>query len=204
MKELHKPFSKEIAFFSSVTPVYGVTLLLLLMSIKPYLPQFNSPAYALTPTIQSAVEKKNLPPKKIISGKPISIHIPKLDLNKEVLPGQYDSKTGIWRISDIGVHFAELSSRINDSSGNSLLYAHNNKWAFGLLYLLEKGDIVEVKTDSGYNFRYIFSHSGDYEPSDTSLFAYSGPPILTLQTCSGYFNEYRHLYTFNLSKVEKI
>jgi hypothetical protein len=38
-------------------------------------------------------------------------------------------------------------------------------------------------------------------PEDTSILNYKGPSMLTVQTCSGSFFEYRQLFSFKFNRL---
>lgn len=195
---------KRAQFISSVTILYGVTLFLLLQSVLPLFPGSNATAQVQN---SFAVVSPALPRTKeivVLSGKPIKITISALAINKEVLPGVYDSTNNTWVVSDSGAHYAGPSVPPNDQSGSTLIYGHNNKFTFGPLQYLEPGDLVQVITDNNLQFTYVYVARNDFSPSDTSIFDYAGPPTLSLQTCTGWLNEIRSLYTFNLQKVDKL
>lgn len=200
---------RKARYISSVSIVYGITLLLLWSGFNPFILRLFpvAEAHQTNQVVKPPQENStDFEPKAAIvrSGVPKSISIPNLPLDKEVLPGIYDSSKGTWNLSDVGVHYAYPSVPLNDFGGNTLLYAHNNRLAFGRLYLLKKGDKALMHTDNGYLFTYTYVSSRDYQPEDTSIFTYQGPPTLTLQTCTGYFNETRRLYSFTLDSVEKL
>ena len=200
---MQSKIAKKLKFSSSVTILYGVTLLLLWQSLVPVISPNNSKVQA-----QASIITYVQPPKpvviNILSGIPVHINIPELRINKPVLPGAYDSTTNSWVVSDSGVHFAEPSSPANDHAGNTLIYGHNNKWTFGPLMHLTPGDIVEVTTDNNLKFTYVYKNVINFEPTDTSIFDYKGLPKLSLQTCTGWLNQIRSLYQFDFVKVEKI
>lgn len=196
---------KKVRYFSSVTALYVVTLLLLWQGLSPFVSLPSSDKIQAQAEIPKTIPVTDTAPEKVVqSGVPKRITIPKLNLDKEVLPGVYDTASQSWNVSDIGVHYAELSQPVNDSAGNTLIYAHNNRLAFGRLFILEPGDTVLIETANNLLFTYVFNSADDFDPQDTTLFTGTDSPTLLLQTCSGYFNEYRRLYSFSLQSVEKL
>jgi LPXTG-site transpeptidase (sortase) family protein len=166
---------------------------------------YVQPARALDSTQQFLPEltvKKPMPIEKtVIIGKPMRITIPSLNIEKDIIDGVYNSEQKTWNVEGRSVHYALPTRMANDSDGNTLLYGHNNKHVFGSLKNLSAGDLVQIFTENNKVFTYKFLHKSDYVPSDTSIFNYSGPPILTLQTCSGPLNEFRSLYLFKFEGV---
>lgn len=140
----------------------------------------------------------------IAQGEPKEIEIPSVGLHKTVQPGEYDRKHKTWTLSDDGVHYANESPMPNELFGATLLYAHNNKYAFGKLTHLPDDAKVFVRTSNGYEFVYSFVHQQSHTPNDVGIFSYRGDPLLVLQTCGGSWNEVRDLYTFQLDSVRKI
>jgi LPXTG-site transpeptidase (sortase) family protein len=137
-------------------------------------------------------------------GMPKRLVIPSLNFDRDILKGEYDAAKNTWNVSGTGVHFAYPTSQPNDYSGNTLIYGHNNKNVFGPLKKIKSGDIVEVITSNNLKFTYTYDKYEELEPGNVSIFFYEGDPVLTLQTCSGYWNEIRRLYTFKYVKVEQV
>ena len=201
---MHLKILKKAQYISSVTSLYGVTLFLLFQSVLPLLPVSTATAQVQNSV---AITSPALPYTKevvVLSGKPVKLTIPSLFINKEVLQGVYDSTNNTWVVSDAGVHYAGPSAPPNDQSGSTLIYGHNNKFTFGPLQYLEPGDLAQVITENNLVFTYVYAVRNDFSPSDTSIFDYKGAPTLSLQTCTGWLNQIRSLYTFNLQKVDKL
>lgn len=189
----------------SVTCVYAVTLIALWFSVSPVI--FESGASAQNQdynllNMSYVARIKKPAPKAVISGKPFKISIPSIGLNKTIEDGVYNSEQSTWTLYGKSIHYALLSAPANDFEGNTLLYGHNNKNVFGNLKKIQVGDKVDIITDNNKIFTYKFSEKTDFSPTDTSIFDYSGTPLLTLQTCSGRFNEIRSLYMFKFESVE--
>lgn len=197
---------QKISQISSVIVVYGVTLLALWQGLKPFFPALDLSArpVAASPYVQQPAKKPDTAIAKKLSGTPASLVIPAINFDREVVPGIYDEQKKSWHIYPRDIHFATTSQPANNHSGSTLIYAHNNRYAFGSLKKLQTGDEAKLMTDNGYLFTYQLEHTSDHHPLDTSIFAYSGEPLLTLMTCSGAFNEIRMFYTFKLLDVEKL
>ena len=91
----------------------------------------------------------------------------------------------------------------NNHDGNTFIYGHNNKYVFGRIKSLQPGQKAIVYTANNYMFTYSYLSNVVVEPGDTSVFDYTGPPILTIQTCSGNWNEKRQMYTFKFQNINK-
>jgi LPXTG-site transpeptidase (sortase) family protein len=144
------------------------------------------------------------PSEEDISGKPATIIVPSQNINLPVADGIYDSKSGGWTLSNDKAQFALISVNANNHTGNTFIYGHNSAKIFQRLADVKPGDTAEVITDNGYLFTYKYRRSIDVTPRDTDIFRYQGPAILTLQTCSGLWDQTRQLLTFDFVKVDKI
>ncbi len=142
------------------------------------------------------------PPKAITVGKPVRLTITRLNIDLPIEDGIYNPEDGSWSLSGYHAQFAYPSAPANDSEGNTFIYGHNNKNVFGPLKKIEEGDMVQIFTDNGHVFSYKFEDAVNVKPDDTSVFSYKGPPILTIQTCSGNWNEWRRMFRFSFVKVE--
>lgn len=155
----------------------------------------------LTPTeVQIAPDQT----KETIAGKPASIIVPSQNINLQVADGVYNQNNGAWTLSNDKAHFALISQNANNQAGNTFIYGHNSNRVFQKLGNVKVGDVAEILTDNGYRFTYKYRRSVDVSPRDTDIFRYQGPAILTLQTCSGLWDQNRQLLTFDFVKVEKI
>jgi hypothetical protein len=139
-----------------------------------------------------------------ISGRPVRIVIPASGVDLPVDPGYYNVATGEWTLSGYHAQFAMMSSLANDQGGDTFIYGHNNNYVFGALrhHTPLPDATALVYTDNGHVFTYSFISSSSFVPTDTSVFTYSGPPMLTIQTCTGGLNEWRTMYKFRFIGVQ--
>jgi len=137
----------------------------------------------------------------ILSGYPIRISIPSLVLDLAVIDGIYDWQSQTWTLSSDKAHFATLTTLPNNQEGNTFIYGHARHQVFASLSELEIGATATITTDNGLHFTYRLQYVTETDPNDDSLFSYEGPPILTLQTCSGFWYQNRQLFTFSLVEV---
>jgi len=131
------------------------------------------------------------------------MRIPSLNLELPIDEGFYNESDSTWTLSGYNAHFAMPTMLANNQEGNTLVYGHNNKYVFGPLNKLQPGAQLEIRTDNGHMFYYTYESAVSVQPDDLSVFTYEGPPILTLQTCTGNWNELRTLSTFSLTRVIK-
>lgn len=142
-------------------------------------------------------------PEPTVSGIPTEISVPSLGIHLTVEPGTYDRATDSWTLSGLNAHFATFTRPANNGGGNTFIYGHNNKHVFGPMKSIAAGAEVKVLTDIGNTFYYTLESTRTTDPSDVSLFTYTGAPILTVQTCTGVWHEQRQLYTFKLQRFEE-
>jgi LPXTG-site transpeptidase (sortase) family protein len=140
----------------------------------------------------------------IIKGAPRHIAVPSLGIDVDVLDGAYNTRTGEWTLSEETAFYGTPTELINSDSGNTLVYGHNSDKIFGKLLQITSGAEVIVTTDNGYKFTYIYQTTEAVEPTDVHALEYSGTPRLTLQTCSGVWNQTRQMFYFGLKSYDKI
>lgn len=140
--------------------------------------------------------------KDVISGQPSHITLPRLNISVDIEPGYFNASTQSWTLSDTKAQFATMTSQPNTASGNTYIYGHNRSAVFSSLHKAVPGDEAIVTTTNGHAFTYKLVSSKDVLPTDVSLFDYKGKPILTLQTCSGIWDQYRGLFVFDLEGVK--
>jgi len=166
-----------------------------------YLFHITPPAMAMAPTsTHSAVKPKPVAAK---SGTPTRIVIPGIGVDVSVGVGSYDPSDGTWTLDDTQAFYADASVPANDNNGVTLIYGHARRAVFGRLGEIAEGSDATVYTDSGYTFRYTYASKQDVSPSDTSIFKNDGAPTLVLQTCSGPWDAYRTLVSFQLTGTQK-
>lgn len=140
--------------------------------------------------------------KSVKSGIPTKLSIPSLQLTLPVQLGIFNPD-GSWTLDDHSAFYATPSVPVNDSKGTTLLYGHNTKQVFANLKNLQPGAELIITTDSGFTFTYAYSFVSDVTPEDISIFNASNAVNVTLQTCSGPWDQLRSMYTFNFKTVVK-
>lgn len=133
---------------------------------------------------------------------PLRIQINRLGIDLAVAKGYYNPDTAAWTLGNNEAFFAVGSAEINTEKGNTLIYGHNNKTAFDKLLDVKNGDEVRITGADGHVYIYNFRYAQDVKPNQTSLFGYNGRPILTLQTCSGFWYQNRRLSVFDYVRME--
>jgi len=189
-------------YYSSVTGLYLVTLLLAWVLFRPF--GSTAPALAASPNPSLGTRPLVLPLRTLVTGTPSRLVIPSIGKDLEIEPGRYDAASQTWSISASNAHYALPSMTANNVRGQTLIYGHYNLDVFYQLTRLQPGQTAELHTNNGHIFSYEYREVRRYDPSDVSVFQSDGPPILALQTCSGSFNEYRDIYYLFLVKVDGI
>ncbi len=169
-------------------------------SIQAFKGVFGKDAPQLTQPLVAAKTDHNVP---YITGNPTRLFIEGLGIDLQVVPGVYDQKTKNWSLSLDKAHFADVTAKPNNKSGNSFIYGHNRKGVLNSLSSIQMNQEARAYTDNGLIFIYMFVGAVEVSPNDTSIFNYQGEPILTIQTCSGSFYQNRQLFTFKLKDVIK-
>ncbi|MDB5162451.1 MAG: peptidase sortase [Candidatus Saccharibacteria bacterium] len=138
---------------------------------------------------------------KINLGIPTRVVVASMNIDLPVRTGSYDQASNTWTLDTQSAFYADRSVPVNDSNGTTLIYGHARQGLFAMLPNISTGATAEVYTDTGKIFSYSFSSNHQVTPDDTSVFVDSGAPILALQTCSGPFDTYRTLVSFNFTGV---
>lgn len=189
---------RKVKFYGSVGALYALTLLFALQA-------FNIQIFKPAPVNSAMVFAETPPPpppeRVVIAAKPVRIVSERIGLDLPVSDGVYDPVKQTWTLSDNHAHFATLSAVPNDFQGNTLIYGHNYDWVFGILEYLRPGDTLQLYGEDGRVFQYVYQDTQKLTPEDNSVFRYDGVPSVTVQTCSGRFNESRQMYNFILEKV---
>lgn len=188
---------KKVRFYGSVSALYALALFFAFQAFDVSLFQQASPpvnAKAAAPVAAS-------PEIKIISAKPARIVISSVKINLPVSDGTYDPAKKSWTLSDNHAHYAVPSVMLNDYQGNTLIYGHKYDWVFGNLKALKPGAAMQIVGDNGKVFTYVYESTQPLKPDDNSVFRLDGKPTVSVQTCSGRWNEIRQMYNFRLDKV---
>lgn len=179
-------------------PILGLVLVIA-GAVGLWLPQSFADAQPISATQSAPVPTPSVKASSfVISGHPSRIRIPNQNIDIEVIDGIYNPQAKTWTLTPDKAQFAVMTPEPNNSAGNTFIYGHNTKQVFARLLSAKAGDLAIVETSNGHKFTYQLNSSRQTVPTDDSLFEYQGPPILTLQTCSGANFQYRYLLTFQL------
>jgi LPXTG-site transpeptidase (sortase) family protein len=170
----------------------------LLLSSPHFIRQWKSKS--VKPAFNTSQEHAATRP-ATVSGTPTHIDIPSVDISVDIEPGYYNKQHQTWTLSTTKAEYATITPTANNGGGNTFVYGHNRWAVFYKLLKVQPGDTAIVTTANNHTFTYKMTGQKVTQPTDSSLFRYQGPPILTLQTCSGLWYQNRSLFIFNLEKV---
>lgn len=140
-----------------------------------------------------------------VNTQPTAIAVPQLSLSLPVELGVYNNKNATWSISDKAAYYAQPTSRLTNTGGQTVLYAHNKNNLFGKIKQLNPGGIVVITDDKNQQWIYTLQSSKKVSPANTEVM-YETPasPKLVLITCDGLFDEYRKLLYFDLIEPKSV
>ncbi|MEJ0072611.1 MAG: sortase [Candidatus Saccharibacteria bacterium] len=137
-----------------------------------------------------------------LTGNPVSIAIPSLDLSVGIIPGYYDAQTQQWTLTKTDAQYATITPEPNNAQGNTFIYGHALSNIFGALHKMPSGAEAVVTTDNGHVFYYKLVGEQVVQPQDSdAVLTATAQPTLTLQTCTGLLWQNRQLFSFNLEKA---
>lgn len=196
---------KKVRFALCVSLIYIATITGAWLTLFPASPRDTS-ASALVQRVpaHSPVTASSAPTPKLISGQPVRLVIASAGIDLPVDEGYYHAEDNSWTLSSTHAQFAMMSAISNNVSGNTFIYGHGTDAVFGPLGARTPAPGTEalVYTDNDHIFSYQFDSTRKLTPKDTFILdSYNGPPILTLQTCTGSFSEWRSMFQFHFDKV---
>lgn len=182
----------------------GAVCLLGYAGIIAYLPKPSSERNVAAVLDQPKAAEK--PTFTLVSGKPIRLVVTDAGIDLPIDEGYYDAANDSWTLSDTRLQYAMMTMPSNNHSGNTFIYGHGTAQVLEPLAkaALTPESKAQVYTENGHVFTYAFQSSHNFTPDDTSIFTYNGPPILTVQTCTGPASEWRSMYTFAFEKVTSL
>jgi LPXTG-site transpeptidase (sortase) family protein len=150
------------------------------------------------PSVPDRNQTASAPVGATIEGQPNHFSVPSLHMSLPVINGYYSTETKQWTLTLSEVQYATVTPPPNNFGGNTFLYGHYRPEVFYNLHNIAIGADAILTTTNGHTFTYQLTKVSVVSPSNDSLFTYKGPPILTVQTCTGTFFQYRQLFTFKL------
>jgi len=137
------------------------------------------------------------------TGVPYKVIVPSLNVDLSVKQGNYNTQDQSWTLDSKNAFFADLSSPVNDQEGTSLIYGHNLPQVFAPLKNISNNAELVVLTENGYTFTYQYVNASIVTPEDVAIFSATSGPTMTLQTCSGDWDQTRTMYSFALKSVTR-
>lgn len=191
-------------FYSSVITLNVITLLFAWYLINPlaFTSRKNRALAYDSAASQLSAEETQLPSQKTVTGKPVRLIVASIKIDLPVDEGYYNETDKSWNISATKTQYAMPSMYANNIRGNTLIYGENNANVFYNLKQIQPGTLAQVYTDNGHIFTYKFRNQEQLKPDDVTVFDYQSYPMLTLQTCSGSFYEFRQMFYFKLISID--
>ncbi len=139
---------------------------------------------------------------KEVSGTPVQLDAPSVEVSLKVLPGSYNIATKEWTLDTTHAFFATQSKPAGTAAGTTFIYGHNRASAFGPLSGLRVGDTVSLTIEDGTVLTYEYARDSHVSPESVSIIYEKSPyPQLVLMTCEGLFSEVRRVMYFTLKEV---
>lgn len=137
------------------------------------------------------VISKDLQNVKKTQSNPIRILIPKADIDLPVVDAKIVN--GYWEISETTASYG-LGSGHPGEKGNTVIFAHARQGLFYNLKDVKVQDIIYVFTKDKW-FKYKVNKITEVFPNQTEVIEPTKNQVLTLYTCSGFFDEKRLIIT---------
>lgn len=187
----------RISLFWRVLPFYIVTGTLFAV---PTLQRHVAAEQAIHASqIAQAKLSKHAPATRVLRGTPVKLLIPSLEIELNVVPGQYIGDSGVWTVSDVAANYVQSSAQLNTEADKTFIYGHATRQVFGKTVELKPGDIVYVYDAQGDVFEYAFTSSRIVAPTDVGVLDdIKGKPGLILMSCDGFYYQDRRLMYFDL------
>ena len=96
--------------------------------------------------------------------------MPSINLQLPIEVGDFDYEKQTWPINDTSAFYASVTSPLNTSSNQTVLYAHNKNNLFGKVKGLETGDSIVITDNVNQKYTYTLSSRKIVKPTDTAVF----------------------------------
>lgn len=182
MPKYKKKKAKSSSRITFVKKILGIVLILVgfFLLYKPFIPQTNTAAKE--PIVADiAFEKEE------VQSEVKEIKIPRLSIDLSVTPSKIID--GYWEVSETTASHG-MGSANPGEDGNVVVFAHARSGMFLNLRNVKKDDEVYILTDDRKH-KYVVYEITTVYPDDITTVAPSDSEVLTLFTCSGFFDEKR-------------
>jgi LPXTG-site transpeptidase (sortase) family protein len=179
---------KENESHSLRNKLIGLVLLGLSLAIL-FLPQliFKKPLTAKNPIKINA----SLYASKDTVNNPVRILIPKANIDLKIIDAPIIN--GYWELSNNTASYG-LGSGHPGSNGNTVIFAHAREGLFYNLKDVKIGDIIYVFTKDKW-YRYKVGTITAVYPNQTEVLQATKKEVLTLYTCTGFYDDKRLIIT---------
>ena len=179
---VNKITSRYTVFVKNFLGILFVILGFIFLYKLPAIPSNNKPAAGSEPIHASSKFSENKKNPQVVR-----ILLPKENIDLPVTPSKIVG--GYWQTSLTTASQGDGTANPG-TGGNVVVFAHAREGLFYNLKDVVKGDIVYVFTKNGW-FRYRVGEIQKVYPTDVAVVAPTKKEVLTLFTCSGFFDEKR-------------
>ena len=124
---------------------------------------------------------------KVKENDPVRILIPKADIDLKITDAKIIN--GYWKLSEDTASYG-LGSGQPGTKSNTVIFAHARKGLFYNLKDVKENDVIYVFTKNNW-FRYKVNKITAVYPNQTEIIAPTKNEVLTLYTCTGFYDEKR-------------
>jgi LPXTG-site transpeptidase (sortase) family protein len=122
---------------------------------------------------------------KSLNNYPEKLTIADLKISLPIMP--VDLTNGKWPTTDRGVSYVKQSA-LPGSFGNAIIYGHNFRNILGNLTKIKPGMNIIIRGSMGEIYKYKVIYTITVNPSDTKILDTSTDKMLTVYTCTGWFD----------------
>lgn len=99
---------------------------------------------------------------------------------------------GVWQVFSDSVSHLNSSGRIGEGK-NIVIYGHNKDDVFGPIRYMKEGTEIELRDEKGEKFIYKVVKTDTVKPDNLEYVTSKSEELLTLYTCSGFFDSERFI-----------
>lgn len=173
--------------------IMNIGIVLCMLSIFFYFYSQTILSFKVSPVVTAPSELRNAYPTKI--------GIKSLNLNLAITPAGI--KDGIWQTSEKTATYLATSARPAEG-GNVVIYGHNKNHLFAPLHSLKIGDVISLTTADGTAYEYKVDEIKTVDPANVEEVMPTQTEILTVYTCTGFFDSKRLVVKASPFKVSAL
>lgn len=178
-KKSPKKSSDRISFMKKLIGIFFILLGFVIL-YKPFIAETNNAVKE--PIIADRAFEKESEESKVRE-----VAIPRLNIELSVVPSKIIN--GYWEVSETSASHGEGSANPGEN-GNVVVFAHARSGLFLNLRNIKKDDEVYILANDK-KYKYIVSEITSVYPDDITTVTPTDFEVLTLFTCSGFFDEKR-------------